>query len=440
MLGRLIAVAVALFAWGQASVASAQVEVTLAEEKVRRIIPEVDRIDVTGIPGKFRGLRVYVLDGGAVDIRKIEVRYADGSTFVEDRGRNIHLDTVDIRTRIMGPDDGNGPEKYIDQIVMHYKTSPGEPQQARVRIAGITSRSGSQAVRPAGGSGFAAPAVSSGRPSGSAVSGEVPVRPTSPNPTPTAPGSTTAGGDLLFGVQYVGFGVDRDVIKVGHEYGKFDKIRLRVLDNDIFITEMRVVYTDGQPEVLAVSANVPANSRTKWFNLKGDRFIKEIQLVYKGRPGFKGQARVEVFGEYAEGWYGPSSGGGVSTSGEAFKHGSNRGWLYLGGQQPKFFSVSLKKGIGYETDVIAVARNWGFNRLRLDVKDRAITLNKVTVVYGDGTTDTVPVGQKVDGGSSYGPIQLNPKAVREIQVSYRSRVFDKNATGRAHAFVEFWAQ
>ncbi|MGE0701389.1 MAG: DUF2541 domain-containing protein [Hyphomicrobiaceae bacterium] len=436
MFGRLLALALALVAMVPATAALAQVEVTLAEEKARRIIRDIDRIDVRSIPGKFSGIRVYALDGSAVDISKIDVRYSDGSTFTEDRGRLIQLNERDVRTRVMGPNDGRGPEKFIDEIVMHYKTAPGEPRQAAVRIVGVTSSSGARASRPSSGGGIVTPAVAPSRPDPSA---SVQTRPTAPTPAAAAPGSLTAGGDVLFGVQDVGFGIDRDVIKIGREFGKFDKIRLRVLDNEIFLNELRVVYSDGEPDVLAVAANIPANSRTNWFTLKGDRFIKEIQLVYKSRPGFKGQARVEVYGEYAEGWFGrPTS--GVGGSGEAFKHGSNRGWLYLGGQQPKFFSVSLKKGIGYETDVISVARNWGFNRMRLDVKDRAIQLNKLTVIYGDGTTDTIPVSQKIDGGSSYGPVDLKQKPVREIQVSYRSRVFDKNATSKAHAFVEFWAQ
>ena len=427
MYGRLLALAFALVAMLPAAAAVAQVEVTFAEEKVRRIIREVDRIDTKSIPGKFSGIRVYALDGSAVDITKIDVHYADGTTFTEDRGRPIRLDTRDVRTRVMGPNDGRGAEKFIDQIVIYYKTAPGEPQQAAVRIVGVTSNSGARAIRPS---------VVAG--------GNVAARPTPPVATQAQPGAITAGGDVLFGVQDVGFAVDRDAIKVGRDFGKFDKIRLRVLQNDIFIQEMRVIYSDGEPDVLAVGANVPANSRTKWFALKGDRFIKEIQIVYKSRPNFRGQARVEVYGEFAEGWYQRPTAASASTSivsqGEAFKYAANRGWLYLGGQQPKFFSVSLKKGIGYETDVIAVARNWGFNRLRLDVRDRAIQLNKLTIVYHDETTDTIPVSQKIDGGSSFGPIDLKRKPIREIQVSYRSRVFDKNATSKAQAFVEFWAQ
>ncbi len=434
MYGRLLALALAIVAMVPATVALAQVETTLGEEKARRVFSEVDRLDTRGIPGKFRGIRVYALDGAAIDIAKIDVLYSDGSRFTEDRGRPIRLDRRDVRTRILGPNDGNGPEKFIDEIVLYYKTAPGEARQAPIRVVGITSKSGARAVRP---SRSASPAVLP--PSG----GSIPSRPTSPTPISAAPGSVTAGGDVLFGVQYVGFNIDRDVIKIGRDLGKFGRVRLRVLDNDLFINEMRVVYTNGEPDVLAVSANVPANSRTKWFDLKGERFIKEIQLVYKSRPGFRGQARVEVYGEFAEGWYSEpkkDASGDIVHDSEAFKHSSNRGWLYLGGQQPKFFSVSLKKGIGYETDTISVARNWGFNRMRLDVKDRAITLNRITIVYGDGTSDAIPIGEKVEGDSSFGPVQLKRKPVSEIQVRYRSRVFDKSATGKAQAFVEFWAQ
>jgi hypothetical protein len=436
MLRRLLVAGLALGMFGAVTAANAQrgdVEVTLGEEAALKIIPDIDKINTTNIPGRFRGVRVYALDGSAVDINKIDVIYSDGTKFTEDRGRPIRLDTKDTRTRIMGPPGGG--EKFIDQIVLYYRTAPGQPQRARVRVVGVTSAAGARAARPVA---TVAPGVVPQRPGAPPSTGPVAVAPTIPTPTTVKPGQVTAGGDVLFGVQYVGFIADRDVIKVGSEFGKFDKIRLRVLDNDIFINEMRVIYAGGEPDVLAVAANVPANTRSKWFTLKGDRFIKEVQLNYKSRPGFKGQARIEVYGEYAEGWYGPGPSAGGAPAGEAFRHAANRGWLYLGGQQPLFFSI--RKGLGYETDTISVARNWGFSRLRLDVKDRDITLNKLTIVYGDGTNDTIPVGQKVDGGSSYGPVQLKPKPIKEIQVSYRSRLIDAQAKGKGYSFVEFWAQ
>lgn len=138
-----------------------------------------------------------------------------------------------------------------------------------------------------------------------------------------------------------------------------------------------------------------------------------------------------MYGDYAEGWYKPGSGAQAFAS-------ANEGWLYLGGQSPLF--VSVRKGLGYETDTVSVARNRGFRNLRLDVKDRAITLNELTVVYADGSTDAIPVKQKVDGGNSYGPVELKSRPVKEIQVNYRSRFFDSRATSKGYAFVEFWAK
>ena len=421
MLRRLFVGVLALFAFAAVSTANAQdVEVTLGEETALKIIPDKDTIDTVKIPGRYRGIRVYALEGSSVDIAKIDIVYSDGFVFTEDRGKLIQLNPTDVRTRVIGPNAGRGGERFIDRIVLYYKTAAGEPKRARVRVTGITSASGARAVRTGAQPPVAAPA-----------------RPVPGQPAPGVPGAVTAGGEVLFGVQYVGFNVDRDVIKVGREFGKFDKIRLRVLDNDIFINELRVVYSNGEPDVLAVNASVGANSRTKWMNLKGDRFIKEVQLVYKSRPGFRGQARVEVYGEYAEGWFGPGP-AGQPPKGEAFTHPGNRGWLYLGGQQPLFFSI--KKGLGYENDTVAVARNAGFRRLRLDVKDRAITLNRLTVNYADGTSDVIPVGSRVDAGSSYGPVDLKPKPVKDIVVNYRSRLIDKQAAGKGYAFVEFWVQ
>lgn len=447
MLRKLLAGALALLAMGAVSAASAQVEVTLGEEKARRIIPETERIDTTRIPGRFRGIRVYALEGSAVDISTIDIIYNDGTKFTEDRGKLIQLNERDVRTRVIGPQNGLGPEKFIDQIVIRYKTAPGESRQAVVRITGITSPAGARAARPPAG-GASVPVAAAARPTGPAANpggapatGNVAVTPTSPAPNPAPPG-TAAGGDVLFGVQNVGFAVDRDVIKVGSELGKFDKIRLRVLDADLFINEMRVIYSNGEPDVLAVAANVPANTRTRWFNLKGDRFIKEIQLVYRARPGDRRQARVEVYGEYAPGWFGADTAKGgagqIAYTGEAFAHGANRGWLYLGGQQPKFFSI--KKGIGYETDVVSVARNRGFNRVRLDVLERAITLNRLTIVYGDNTNEVINVGKAVEAGQSFTVPALKSKPIKEIQVSYRSRIFDKQATSQGYSFVKFWAQ
>lgn len=107
--------------------------------------------------------------------------------------------------------------------------------------------------------------------------------------------ATAEIGDVLVGVQNVGFLVDRDIIRLTAASGKIEKFRLGVSNNDIFINEMRVVYDRGLPDVLTVAAHLPAGNSTNWFVVKSDRYIKEIQLIYRSRPGFKGLTRIEVW-------------------------------------------------------------------------------------------------------------------------------------------------
>ncbi len=103
----------------------------------------------------------------------------------------------------------------------------------------------------------------------------------------------------LLGTQKVGFNVDRDVIRVGRQEGRFRAIKLRVIGNDIELLDLKVIYANGQPDDLAVRQFLRKGSETRAIDLKGDRrSIQEIQLVYKSKPSFKGRATVEVYGQH----------------------------------------------------------------------------------------------------------------------------------------------
>ena len=377
-------------------------------------------IDVRQAKGAYKGIRLRNAMGKLFDVQRVQIVYSDGSVWNEDRQIDMYWGE---RSR---PINETYESKFIDQIVI--EQSPGYGR-GRLQIIGIQDRDGRSMDR--GGRGVSdrydrdrdRRRDDRGE---SASSGNIPVRPTAPVATPTTPGQATAGGDVLFGAQYVGFLPDRDVIRVGNEVGKFAKIRLRVLDNEIHISEMKVVYANGESDTLAVNADIPKNSRTNWIDLRGDRFIREIQLVYRSRPNFNGQARIEVFGQYAPGWLGPQ--------GEGRKY--NQGWVLLGAQTAGF--------IGFDNDIIPVGSNeGGFRRLRITVRDRAITLNEVKVVYADGEEETIPVRTRVDAGGSYGPIDLRGRrrqAVDHVEARYRSRFFDSSAKGKGSAIVEVWGQ
>ena len=367
-----------------------------------------DTVDVSKARGSFSAVRIRNT-GDDIVINKARIVYSDNTSHVEDRTINL---LGGERSR---PIDQRPAGKFVDAVAVTYGANT-KGGKATLQVWG--RQSDARATRVA----------SSTAPTSTPQA--VTSQPTTPNPTPTPAGVASAGGDVLFGTQLVGFGVDRDVIRVGAEVGKFDKIRLRVLDNDIFLNELKVIYANGESETLAVNADIKQSQRTNWLNLKGDRFIKEIQMSYRSRPNFKGQAHVEVIGQYAEGWLAPT--------GEGRKF--NQGWVLLGAQTADFFRINSGKA-GFDRDVISVGKNeGGFKRIRVQVRERAITLNELRVVYTSGQEDIIPIKTKVEAGSTYGPIDLKggTRAIKEITAFYRSRIFDAKATGKGKAVVEVW--
>ncbi len=370
-------------------------------------------IDLSKSNGQFRGLRLRASDGD-ITTSRIQVLYGDGSVHNEDR-RIVLLDGE--RTRPMDPQASR--ERFIDQLTLSIE--PGKRGKAELQVFGIASDAGAKVKRT-----NLVTEKKGDRKEDRADTGNIAATAIAkPAPIATPVGAVTEFGDVLFGAQQVGFVVDRDVVRVGAEIGKFDKVRLRVLENDIFIKEMKVVYANGESDDIAVNADIKRDTRTKWFQLKGDRFIREIQFVYNSKPSFKGQARIEVLGEYADGWLGPN--------GEGRKF--NQGWVLLGAESAGF--------VGFDKDVIRVGRNeGGFKRLRVTVKDRAISLNELRIIYGSGQEDIVPIKAKVEAGSTYGPIDLKggTRVIKEIQARYRSRFIDRDARGKGRAIVEVWGQ
>lgn len=414
MLLRTVLAALAFVAVGAVSDAHAQINrddkwVLLGTRDVDLTLDK-DTIDVSKARGRFKGVRLQAKRGN-IDLSRVQVVYGNGAVHNEDRRIDLRQGE---RTR---PVDLRGEERFVDTINLVYKSAPGSKRNALIEVWGLQSPAGARAARPEPPKSETIARPADPKP--------IEIKPTEAAPTEGKAGGVTAGGDVLFGMQKVGFGVDRDVIRVGAQVGKFERIRLRVLDNDIFINELKVVYGNGDADNIAVNAEIPKNSRSEWISLKGDRFIQEIQMSYRSKPSFRGQARIEVLGEFADGWLGPQ--------GEGRKY--NQGWVLLGSQQAGF--------IGFDDDVIPVGRNQGgFKRIRVTVRDRAITLNEIRIVYASGQEQVVPVKTKVEADSTYGPVDLDgsSRAIKEVKARYRSRFIDSSAKGRENAIVEVWAQ
>lgn len=409
MFGKVLGAVVALVTMAVATVAQAQERWVLMGSKAVNTRAEADTIDVTAAKGSFKAVRIEARQRN-LELSNVELVYSAGASHNE--RRPIKLNQGE-RTRPIDPRDGG---KFVDRVNLTFKSQGAAAQPTVIQVFGLQTSAMAAAARPA----VAAPATPPATPP--VISG----RPTPDKPSNARLGDQVEGGDVMFGFAVVNFGVDRDVIRVGADIGKFDRIRLRVLDNDIFITDMKVVYADGTSEDAVINSEVKRNTRTRWINLKGDRFIREVQFIYRSKPSFRGRAYVEVYGHYAAGWLGPN--------GEGRKY--NQGWVLLGSQSAGF-------GID-RNDVIQVGRNeGGFKKVEVRVRDEAITLFDVRVVYGNGELDIIQANRaRVEARSKWGPVDLKggTRVIQEIRPTYRTRIFQQGGIARGRAVVEFWGQ
>jgi hypothetical protein len=367
---------------------------------------EEDRIEVGPGKGRYNALMLVGVDR-LIDITRVTIDTDGGQP-------RVHKERLKLEKGQRSRPIQLGREgQAVRHVTLAYRLHLGAAGPANVELWGL--RAGSEP----------APVVVSAPAASSPTSSEGPRLPLRGDDA----GEETEGA-VLFGVHEVA-STDPDVFKLGREYGKFQRLRLRALGGAVQLKEVRVVYAAGEPDVLAVDGEIGTGERSAWLDLNGDRFIREIAFVYPPQAR-RSKARLEIWGEYAESWFQPSSGTGAFAK-------ANNGWLYLGGQSPLF--VSIRRGLGYETDVVSVARNLGFSSLRLDVKNRAITLNRIKVIYADDSSDVFGERQRVAGGTSFGPVNLKAgQPVKAIEISHRSRLFDSEAQGSGYAFVEFWAK
>jgi hypothetical protein len=102
---------------------------------------------------------------------------------------------------------------------------------------------------------------------------------------------------VALGCQKVGFRVDRDVIRVGRREGRFKAIRLKAIGNDVHMLDLKVIYANGEPDDIPVRSEIRAGRETGPLDLRGrERSIDRIEMVYRSRPDFRGEATICVEG------------------------------------------------------------------------------------------------------------------------------------------------
>lgn len=91
-----------------------------------------------------------------------------------------------------------------------------------------------------------------------------------------------------------------------------------------------------------------------------------------------------------------------------------------------------------ERDTIIVGRDdGGFRQLRIHVLENSIHIDRLTVVYGNGANDDLPVRALIPAGGKSRVIDLRggKRAIRRVEM-----VFQSIRNGKGRATVEVWAR
>jgi hypothetical protein len=223
-------------------------------------------------------------------------------------------------------------------------------------------------------------------------------------PPPGPPGRGPDRGreqwDLL-GEQSVGFGVDRDVIRVGRREGRFSALALEVRDNDVEILDLNVFFNRGPPQNLRVREFIRAGGRTRPIQFGwGDRSIDRIEITYRSRPNFRGRAKVAVFGLRD-----------MPPPPPPPPPPSAR-WEELG---------CSKAGFLPDKDVIKVGRREGrFSQIQLRVFRNKVHIINFRVIYANGQPDDIQVRSEIRDGGESRPMDLRGerRAIDRIELYY----------------------
>lgn len=194
----------------------------------------------------------------------------------------------------------------------------------------------------------------------------------------------------LLGSAEIGTRLERDVIPVGRREGQFGAIGFTVEGSDVQIEDLRVVYAGGAADEIRVRDIIKAGTRSRPIDLPGrGQFIERIEIAYRSAGAVK-----------------------ISFFGERRRAPPPAHWEQLG-----------CKGVGFldSKDTIRVGRREGaFSAIKLTVADAKLRLQRIRVVFGDGSVQAFDVRSVIPAGSETHPLDLDGRrrVIERIDLDY----------------------
>ena len=367
--------------------------VRIVQHRIDRDRPE-EIIDLRDARGSFVGFQVRARRG-TVAVDRYTLNFHDGTKYEGEEALRLRPGR---RSSVIARGDA---ERFLDSLLVRYPKGVRRSRSARLELWGLQTGVGRGAKRPEK------------------------LMPVPPPPPRVGDVELENPGSVLITAQEVGREVKQETIEVAQQLGKFKQLRLAARGSDVLLDKLSIEFADGSKKDYAVKGKLQPHTSSPWFDIDGSKFISKVNLQFREPTSLSSPTRIEIYGIQSDGW--------ISRYGEGGKF--NDGWVLLGAKPAGF--------VGFDSDVIPVSKDaTGFAKIRINDRNRAITLNQLRVKYSNGEEDIVPVRARIDAGNSFGPIDLRsgPPKVREIEARYRSRVIDQAMKAKGAAVVQIWAK
>jgi hypothetical protein len=219
---------------------------------------------------------------------------------------------------------------------------------------------------------------------------------------------------VLLGERTVSFRADRDAIDIrqAEDWWRdrgFRRLHLIAERSDIHLMSLRLVYMNGFSEDFNVDRLI-RDGQDQPIDLRGERkYLRRIELIYRSRPSFEGRAVMKVYGVPAR--FGPGPSPVLPPIGAGPGPGAD--WTDLGCKRVSLFGV--------DRDAIDVGRREGrFKAIRLHVRGADIQLLDLTVIYANGSPDTLPVRSLLRQGDRTRALDLRGRgrSINRIEMTY----------------------
>lgn len=215
---------------------------------------------------------------------------------------------------------------------------------------------------------------------------------------------------------------------VGRGDGRFSRLRLQARNGTVNVNDVRITFGNGETQRITINDRLDQDQMSRIIDLEGDRrFIRSVSVEAEPARGSRA-ADLVLLGkaddrrdDHARPHPGPGTHGpGNARRGDWFGkpvQGARDEWIVLDRNEANMFKS--------DTDSFEVGREMGtFRAIRVAVERQDVHFMGMTIHYGNGETEAVPLSGTIRKGTVSTAFDLRgrDRYIERITFKYRSKL------------------